>query len=229
MKFETLLSLSKNKASVGDRFVIETGIRTVTQITTKYTYLDNGTYYPKKLFNRWMRIANDIAYRDKHSIIKYMKADEAHKDAVVMRKESKEVYDEKYREPGVNRMGKNTSLKLYIVLSGVGNTVKFYFSPTFKADPEDLESSYRSLHGTSYKAFAWGYYIQHENNIALIGMYSYKDEVLTEKRVRFAMNNVEREIIDGKRCHIRLYPSFLNLFHSNPPPSKHIQLLSSTV
>jgi hypothetical protein len=226
--FEPVKTLSKNKASVDDQFIVDGAPRTVTKITAKYVYLDNNKYYMKKMFNSWMRIAKAVATRDEQSELKNLASKHRERESMIMRKEAKAIYDEKYREPAINRIGSDTILKKYIILTGVGNTVKFYFSPTTKADADDLELSYQSLHGTAYKAFGWGYYIQHSGCIALIGMYPHKERNLSEKRIQFAIKCLEDETIDNYKMHVRLYPSLLNLFHSNPPPTETVQLLSST-
>jgi len=226
--FEPVKTLSKNKASVDDQFIVDGAPRTVTKITAKYVYLDNNKYYMKKMFNSWMRIAKAVATRDMQSEMKNLASKHRERESMIMRKEAKAIYDEKYRTPAVNHMGVDTTLKLYIVLTGVGNTVKFYFSPTNKADIDDLELSYQSLHGVAYKAFAWGYYIKHSGSIALIGMYSHKERNLSEKRIQFAIKCLAEETVDNVKQHVKLYPSMLNLFHSNPPPAETVQLLSST-
>ena len=182
--FELVKTLSKNKATIGDVFVIEGAERTVTNITTQYVYLDNKKYFLKKMFNTWMRIAKAVATRDEQSNNKNLASRHREIDTMIMRKEAKAIYDEKYRQPAINRIGNDTVLRKYIVLTGVGTTIKFYFSPTNKADAEDMELSYKSLHGTAYSAFAWGYYIQESGSIALIGMHSYKERNLSEKRIK---------------------------------------------
>lgn len=210
--FKIIYSLSKNKANVGDKFKLDSGNREVVKITNRYVYLDNNNYYPVKMFNNWMRIALEIQKRDENSLIKKMKMDHLEKEIRIMRKEVKTEYDAKYRQPAVNRMGVDTSLKLYIVLTGVGQTVKFYFSPTSKADIEDLELSYKSLHGTAYSAFAWGYYIQHRNNIALIGMHPFQDRNLSAKRIAFSLACLNKETINNCKVNVRLYSDMFTMF-----------------
>jgi hypothetical protein len=226
--FEPVKTLSKNKATIGDVFIIEGAERTVTNVTTQYVYLDNKKYYMKKMFNSWIRIAKAVRTRDHQSEMKNLASRHREVESMIMRKEAKTIYDEKYRNPAINHMGIDTNLKKYIVLTGVGSTVKFYLSPTSKADADDLELSYQSLHGVAYKAFAWGYYIKHEGCIALIGMYSHKERNLSEKRIQFAIQCLEKETIDNWQMHVRLYPSLINLFNSNPPPTETVKLLSST-
>jgi hypothetical protein len=213
MKFEIIYSLSKNKASVGDKYKMEDGNRVVTKITKQYVYLDNNNYFPVKLFSTWMRISLDIQKRDEQSLIKKMKIDHRERESMIMRKEAKKEYDEKYRQPAINRMGVDTTLKMYIALTGVGQTIKFYFSPTAKADVEDLELSYKSLHGTAYSAIAWGYYIQHRNNIALIGMNQFQDRNLSDKRKAFALACLSKETIDNYKINIRLYNDMFDMFN----------------
>lgn len=226
-RLEILYSLSKNKTNIGDKFIIDGGNREVKKITKQYIHMDNGNYYPRNMFNRWMRIAQEIEKRDEQSVIRSEKTKHIEREAMIMRKEAKKIYDENYREPGINRMGNDTNLKLFIVLTGVGNTIKFYFSPTSKATPEELEMSYQSLHGVKYKAFSWGYYIQMNNVIALLGMYSYKEKNLSAKRIDLAMVHLNKEKINGERVQAKLYPSLLNLLHSHPAPVNTSQLLSS--
>jgi hypothetical protein len=225
--FKPIKTLTKNKASIGDKFIIEGGERTVARITTQYVYLDNGRYFIKKMFNAWMRIATTVEKRDEQSLIRSKKIDHMVQEVSIMRKEAKAIYDEKYRQPAINRMEGNTSLKLYIVLTGVGNTTKFYFSPTFKATPEDMELSYKSLHGTKYTAFAWGYYIQHEGVIALIGMHEYKDRNLSEKRKNFALLCLRNESVNEFQVQVKLYESMSELLGTNP--CNKVKLLSSQV
>ena len=223
--FEPVKTLSKNKATIGDVFIIEGGERTVTNITTQYVYLDNNKYYMKKMFNSWMRIAKAVATRDMQSEMKNLASKHRETETMIMRKEAKAEYDEKYREPAINRMGVDTSLKLYIVLTGVAETIKFYFSPTFKADIEDLEKSYKSLHGTKYSAFAWGYYIQHGPHIALIGMHEYLGRNLSDKRKAFAMKCLGKETINTYKVIPRLYADMFHMFNA---VAKERELLSSS-
>ena len=222
--FEPVKTLSKNKATIGDVFIIEGAERTVTNVTTQYVYLDNKKYYMKKMFNSWMRIATAVRTRDMQSEMKNLASKHREKETMIMRKEAKAVYDEKYRNPAINRMGSDSTLKLYIILTGVGDTVKFYFSPTFKADADDMELSYKSLHGVAYNAFAYGYYIQHGNNIALIGMHSYKERNLSEKRIAFALKCLSKETIDNQKIRVRLYNDMAHMFNVR---DKETQLLSS--
>lgn len=210
--FKIIYSLSKNKANVGDKFKLDSGNREVVKITNRYVYLDNNNYYPVKMFNNWMRIALDIQKRDENSLIKKMKMDHLEKEIKIMRKEVKAEYDAKYRQPAINRMGTDTTLKLYIALTGVGKTIKFYFSPTSKADIEDLELSYKSLHGTAYSAIAWGYYIQHKNNIALIGINQFQNRNLSPKRVAFALACLSQEHINNKKVNVRMYSDMFTMF-----------------
>jgi hypothetical protein len=241
MKFEIIYSLSKNKASVGDKYKMEDGNRVVTKITKQYVYLDNNNYFPVKLFSTWMRISLDIQKRDEQSLIKKMKIDHRERESMIMRKEAKKEYDEKYRQPAINRMGIDTTLKMYIALTGVGKTIKFYFSPTTKADIKDLELSYKSLHGTAYSAIAWGYYIQHRHNIALIGMNQFQDRNLSDKRKAFALASLSKETIDKYKMNIRLYNDMFDMFNvlederkllssdSAPKESKHWSGLSGDI
>ena len=222
--FKVIKSLSKNKATIGDTFMIETYERTITKITSLYVTLDNGKYYPKKMFNHWMRIARVVDTRDTQSVMKNLASKHREIETMIMRKEAKVKYDAKYRQPGINRMGVDTSMKMYIVLTGVGDTVKFYFSPTFKADAEDMELSYKSLHGTKYSAFAYGYYIQYKNNIALIGMHQFQDRNLSEKRQAFALKCLSKETIDTYKVNVRLYKDMFDMFNVQ---DKERKLLSS--
>jgi hypothetical protein len=225
MKFEIIYSLSKNKANVGDKYKIDDGNREVTKITKRYVYLDNKNYFPVKMFNTWMRISLDMQTRDENSLVRKMKIKHREREIAIMRKEVKAEYDEKWRTKGVNHLGRNTQLLPYIVLTGVGDTVKFYFSPTTKSDFEDLELSYKSLHGVAYKAFAYGHYIKHYNNYALIGMYPFNNSNLSDKRKRFAMyciNKEQEELPDGNKIKVNamLYADMVKLF-------KDSELLSS--
>lgn len=222
--FEPIKTLSKNKANIGDVFMIESAERTVVNVTTQYVYLDNNKYYMKKMFNQWMRIANAVKTRDHQSEMKNLSSRHREIETKIMRKETKAEYDKKYREPAINRMGIDTTLKLYIVLTGVADTIKFYFSPTFKADAEDLEASYKSLHGVKYSAFAWGYYIQHGSYIALIGMHQYKDRNLSDKRKAFAMQCLSKETVNDYRAIPHLYANMFDLFKAHVQEE---QLLSS--
>lgn len=222
--FKVIQSLSKNKATVGDKFMIEAYERTVTKITSTYVTLDNGKFYPRRMFNHWMRIAKVVETRDEQSNNKNLASRHREIESMIMRKEAKAIYDEKYRTPAINRMGNDTVLRKYIVLTGVGTTIKFYFSPTDKADAEDMELSYKSLHGTAYSAFAWGYYIQHRSEIALLGMNSYKERNLSEKRQAFALECLSKETIDNTRVNVRLYDDMFNMFNVH---DKERKLLSS--
>ena len=225
--FQLVKTLSKNKATIGDVFIIEGNERTVTNVTTQYVYLDNNKYFLKKMFNTWMRIAKAVETRDEQSNNKNLASRHREVESMIMRKEAKAIYDEKYRTPAVNRVNKNECLKTYIVLTGVGSTVKWYFSPTFKADAEDLELSYKSLHGTKYSAFAYGFYIQYNNDIALIGMHSYKERNLSDKRKAFALECLKQTEINSHKIRVALYQNMAQIFDGELLDMKS-RLLSST-
>ena len=87
-----------------------------------------------------------------------------------------------------------------------------------------MELSYKSLHGTKYTAFAYGYYIQYRNNIALIGMYPFKNRNLSEKRQAFALKCLSKETIDSCQVNVRLYRDMFDMFNVQ---DKERQLLSS--
>lgn len=225
-EFQPVKTLSKNKATIGDVFIIEGTERTVNNITSQYVYFNNGKYYMKKMFNQWMRVANAVTARDTQSEMKNLASKHRELETSIMRKEAKAIYDKKYRQFAINRMGTDTTLKLYIVLTGVGSTIKFYFSPTFKANIYDLETSYKSLHGTKYSAFAWGHYIQHGQHIALIGMNQYLDRNLSDKRKAFAMDCLKnKSTMNDCKIHVNLYNDMFELFGAKAAESK---LLSSS-
>lgn len=223
--FEPITTLAKNKVSVGDEFLINNKKQIVCQITNQFIYLDNGKQYIKKMFNEWLRISRAIKIRDEQSNNKNLTSRNREIETIIMRKEAKAIYDEKYRQSAINHMGADTTLKRYIVLTGVGTTIKFYFSPTFKTDFLDLETSYKSLHGVKYVAFACGYYIQHDNNIALIGMQSFLNRNLSDKRKAFALNCLDKECLENKTPVINLYNSINDLLQQNPQEKN--ELLSS--
>jgi hypothetical protein len=225
--FQLIKTLSKNKASVGDVFIIEGNERTVARITAQDVYMSNGTQYNKKMFNHWMRIDKAVELRDTQSKKYKEKIDQIYEEVTITRKEAKRIYDEKYRQPAINRVNDNERLKTYIVLTGVGNTVKWYFSPTFKADADDLELSYKSLHGTKYCAFAYGFYIQYNNDIALIGMHSYKERNLSDKRKAFALECLKQTQINGHGIRVALYQNMAQIFDGELLDMKS-RLLSST-
>ena len=232
MYFKIVSSLSKNKANVGDKFVIENGHRTVIEVTNKYVILDNKREYPVRWFNQWMRISSDMSLRESNSIkkskavhlkekeldnkLRFKKDDIAKQKALLTLylKEAKAVYDEKYRQPEMDRMGSDSTLKRYVCLTG-GKEIRFYFSPTFKADVEDLELSYRSLHGPEFKVFAHGYYIQHGIHIALIGMSPYRNASLSVKRINYAMFCLNKCMIGGMPVVAKLYENMHQFFNEH--------------
>lgn len=227
--FQLVKTLSKNKATVGDVFIIEGNERTVAKITTTDIHMTNGTQYNKKMFNHWMRVDKLVEQRDEQSKKYKEKIDQIYEEVTITRKEAKRIYDEKYRQPAINRVNSNECLKTYIVLTGTGATVKWYFSPTFKADAEDLELSYKSLHGTKYCAFAYGQYIQHGNNIAIVGINSYKDRNLSDKRKAFAFECLKQTEINGEKIHAIIYKSLDELFSGELLDIKSKLLSSPTI
>lgn len=210
MNFDPLTTMAKNKAGVGDTFLIENRISTVTGIGTVIKF-DDGTEYPSKLFNKWMRIARQIKERRFQSDDRFYRANIALDDAIIMRKEAKLIYKEKYKLKPIDYSGTSTELRTYIVLTGHGRTIKFYFSPTLKADAADLERSYKSLHGTNYVAFAYGNYIRSEDNIALIGMNQYRDRNLSDARKAFAMICLKNQVIDKLKLTVTVYDDMQHL------------------
>jgi hypothetical protein len=221
-------TLSRNKASVGDIVVVDTVTCTVIEITKQYVHLTNGKQYPKKMFNSWIRLANHVKSQQKAAETIRTNAKKYLEDIKIMRKEAKAEYDAKYRQPSQSYYGQDTTLLPYIILTGVGETVKFYFSSTKKADPEDLEKSYQSLHGVGYKAFAHGFYIRENENIALIGINSFKGRNNSEKRIMFALKCLKNMAIDGKPFNVGLYKNLGQLLNFNKMSSENAKLLSST-
>jgi hypothetical protein len=224
MNFDALTTKAKNKACVGDTFLIENRISTVTGIGTVIKF-DDGTEYPEKLFNKWMRIARQIKERRFQSDERFHKANVALDDAIIMRKEAKAIYKEKYKLKPIDYSGTCTELRTYIVLTGHGQTIKFYFSPTLKADATDLERSYKSLHGTNYTAFAYGNYIRSGENIALIGMNQYMGRNLSDARRAFAMLCLHKQVIDKLNLTVNVYEDMQHLITGQK--KKADQLLSS--
>ena len=191
MVFETVKQQATNKVSVGDEFIIEDGHRTVTKISTQYVYLDNGRYYIKKHFNSWVRIDNAIKINQEHSL-------RVKNDLILLKKEAKKEYDKKYKLPSKDYLSENTILKFVVMTqsNNVNNEIpKFYFSPTIKADYDDLVASYRSLHGLGYMAIAEGEYILQEDKLVLIGLKPFKNisKLLSDKRKNFILINLVKE------------------------------------
>lgn len=56
MNFCLLKSLSKNKATVDDEFILDGKKRIVTSVTSEYVHLNDKTYYPRLMLNRWIRL-----------------------------------------------------------------------------------------------------------------------------------------------------------------------------
>lgn len=191
MIFDTIKQTAKNKVSVGDEFIIEDGHRTVTKISTQYVYMDNGRYYIKKHFNSWVRIDRNIKDNQESSL-------RIKNDLVLLKKEAKKEYDKKYKLPSKDYLAENTILKFVVVTqsNNVNNEIpKFYFSPTIKADYNDLVASYRSLHGLGYIGIAEGEYILQEDKLVLIGLRPFKNisKLLSDKRKNFILINLVKE------------------------------------
>jgi hypothetical protein len=191
MIFDTIKQTAKNKVSVGDEFIIEDGHRTVTKISTQYVYLDNGRYYIKKHFNSWVRIDRNIKDNQESSL-------RIKNDLALLKKEAKKEYDKKYKLPSKDYLAENTILKFVVMTqsNNVNNEIpKFYFSPTIKADYDDLVASYRSLHGLGYMAIAEGEYILQEDKLVLIGLRPFKNlsKLLSDKRKNFILINLVKE------------------------------------
>ena len=220
-------TLSRNKASVGDIVVVDNVTCTVIEVTKQYVHLTNGKQYPKKMFNTWIRLGNHLKTQQKAAETIRGNAKKYLEDIKIMRKEAKAEYDAKYRQPSQSYYGKDTTLLPYIILTGVGETVKFYFSPTVKADEEDLEKSYQSLHGVGYKAFAHGFYIRQDENIALIGINSYKGRNNSEKRIMFALKCLQNTQVNGKKVNAGLYKNLGQLLNFNKMSKINAELLSS--
>jgi hypothetical protein len=56
MNFYLTQSLSKNKASIGDSVILDGKALTVTAIGKKTITLNDQSYYPRNMFNRWVRM-----------------------------------------------------------------------------------------------------------------------------------------------------------------------------
>ena len=228
MNFDPIEIKAKNKVSVGDKILIEDRVSIVISCTRQHIILDNNSTYPTKLFNKWIRIARQIKERKQQADERLKKIDKVFQDLIIMRKEAKVIYDEKWRRKALNYMGIDTMLRKYIVITGVGATIKFYMSPTHKADVKDLENSYKSLHGTAYKAFAWGYYIRHENNVALIGMQSYLGRNTSNARKEFAVTCINNERTPGcNKLNAKLYIDMNHFMISPRVIPEESKLLSS--
>ena len=228
MNFDPIDTKAKNKVSLNDTILIEERIATVKKLTKEFITMDDNTMYPTKLFNKWIRLARQIKERRLQADERFYKADKIFEDLIILRKEAKIIYDEKWRRKAMQYMGINTTLRKYILLSGGGSTIKFYMSRTHKADAKDLEKSYKSLHGIGYKAFAWGYYIKHEQNIALIGMQPYLNRNLSDARKEFALVCINRETTDeGQSIYAKLYSDMKEFMISERVVQEDTKLLSS--
>lgn len=226
--FEPIETIARNKVSVGDKILIEDRVSIVISCTKQHITMDNKSTYPTKLFNKWMRITKQIKERKQQADERLQKMDKVFQDLIILRKEAKVIYDEKWRRKALNYMGINTELRKYIVLTGVGATIKFYMSPTHKATVKDLENSYKSLHGLAYRAFAWGYYIRHEQDVALIGMHPYLDRNLSNARKDFAIKCINMERTQaGKILNARLYIDMNHFMISPRVIQEEPKLLSS--
>lgn len=56
MNFCLIKSLSKNGATIGDEVILDGAPRTVTDINRNFVYLTKDIFYPKKQFDRWIRL-----------------------------------------------------------------------------------------------------------------------------------------------------------------------------
>lgn len=194
-KFCIIKTLAKNTANVGDEFIIEEGHCRVVKITKDYVYFSNKKKYPRILFNKIMRITahTERKHKDADKTLKYLL--EKKREIRILKKEAKAIYDEN-RQPGINRLEGFITLPSYIMLTSGGKTIKTYLSPNIHATPEELELSYQSLHGVSYKAFAHGHYIRQENKILLIGKNSFAGRNISDARINFGVSCLKKENYD---------------------------------
>jgi hypothetical protein len=191
MIFETIKQQAKNRVTVGDEFIIEDGHRTVAKISTQYVYLDNGKYFIKKQFNSWVRIDNAIKINQESSL-------RVKNDLVLLKKEAHKEYNKKYKQAPKDYHTTNSLHKFVIMAVNINTDNKppqFYFSPTLRADYNDLIASYKSLHGLAFHPIAQGEYIVQDNKLILIGLMPYNGnpKLLRDRRKHFCMIKLQEE------------------------------------
>jgi len=221
--FEPITTLSKNKASVGDTIRIDNVIRTITEVTKDTVHTSNKKQYPRLMFNEWLRIANAIK-TSKASIDAQMY--NTSDTMLIITRKAEAAYNKKWAKPAHNKPGRNTTTLPYIVLTD-GKSIKFYLTPTTKANAYDLEMSFKSLHGTKFYAFAQGEYIKYQQQIILIGMHSFKDRNLSDKRKAFAVKSFKNDMKNDNYPIPQYYESMQDLFDV-PVVVPEQKLLSST-
>jgi hypothetical protein len=224
--FEPINTLSKNKASVGDTFLVDNVERTVTQVTGHTIVLSNKKEYPKQLFNNWMRISKAIREQRYATDDLRNKVHEIEEDMIVLHRQAEEAYQKRWARPAKHNEGGNTSTMLYIVVTD-GKDIFFYLSPTTKATTYDLEMSFKSQHGTQFYAFASGVYMQHEQHIILVGMHSYRNRNLSKKRKRYALICFRKHMKNSNLPIPKFYESMEEMFEVKPTEEVTDKLLSS--
>jgi hypothetical protein len=224
--FEPINTLSKNKASVGDTFLVDNVERTVTQVTGHMVVLSNKKEYPKQLFNNWMRISKAIREQRYATDELRHKVHEIEDDLIVLHRNAEEAYQKRWAKPAKNNTGGNTSTLPYIVLTD-GKDIFFYLSPTTKATTYDLEMSFKSQHGTKFYAFANGVYIQYADHVILIGMHSFRGRNLSAKRKKFALACFRKHMKKSELPVPRFYESMEEFFEIKHAEEVTDKLLSS--
>lgn len=217
--FEPLNTLSKNKATVGDTFLVDNVERTVTQVTGRMVILSNKKEYPKQLFNHWMRISKAIREQRYATDDLRHKAHQIEEDMIVLHRNAEEAYQKRWARPAEHNIGRNTSKLPYIVLTD-GKDIFFYLSPTTKATTNDLEMSFKSQHGTKFYAFGHGIYIEHDKHVILIGMESYKGRNLSHKRKHFALKTFKNHMKNSNMPIPRFYESMAQFFEMETDKDK---------
>lgn len=221
--FEPITTLSKNKASVGDTIRIDNVIRTITQVTSDTVHTSNKKQYPRLMFNEWVRISKAIKTSKASIDAQVYNASDT---MLIITRKAEEAYNKKWAKPVNNKPGRNTTTLPYIVLTD-GKAIKLYLTPSTKANAYDLEMSFKSLHGTKYYAFAQGEYIKHEQQIILIGMHSFRDRNLSDKRKSFAIKSFKSEMQKANFPIPQYCESLQDLF-AIPVVAPEQKLLSST-
>jgi len=226
--FEPINTLSKNKASVGDTFLVDNVERTVTQVTGHMVVLSNKKEYPKQLFNNWMRISRAIKEQRYATDELRHKVHAIEEDLIIMHRQAEEAYQKRWAKPAKHNSGGNTSTLPYIVLTD-SKDIFFYLSPTTKATLNDLEISFKSQHGTQFYAFAYGAFIEYQHHVILIGMQSYKDRNLSKKRKNYALNCFKKHMKLSNMPTPRFYESMQEFFQMEEDKVTEVEpkLLSS--
>lgn len=134
--------LGANSAHVGDQFIIEDGLRTVTKMSHKFTYMDNGTWYPRHMFNKWIRIT--------------LRFTNARKSVLGEHRKSKQLDAIEVKKKNIGNASPSNALR-FIILINEHDEYKWYFANQYSSHTDlekeiNDEKKWRACGGGFYTA-----------------------------------------------------------------------------